>query len=395
MIEGRGLFPIRGTMTRFTGQFRFVRILVAPGAGKRSEMELAACIGRGNHRDQRLRGNSSRTRGKRFVTAFAWNCGMFAGQGEARLYMLGHLECRRLERLLGVAEVALIVRGRRGELARVRIGVALRADQRTQDIHRAAALRLVALPASKRSVLALQGERGVSMGLPVEQRRLEARLVVAGLAVRPGCARQKLSAVLVLVTALTLIVRHSPVEVDVLVAAGACHFRVLSLQRKWSLGVTEARARLRVLPTIGDVATLTSSPKLRVLKRAAVRIGVAILAALEFQALELKCGYSGHLARTGCMALHARHRLVLSGKREFRLRMVEAGDRLPGVHRVAASAFGPKLAAMLILVTGEAFPAQSEKGVVGVLELDLLRGRRRKLLRVVTRFAPKRPVLSL
>ena len=75
--------------------------------------------------------------------------------------------------------------------------------------------------------------------------------------------------------------------------------------------------------------------------------------------------------------------------------MIEAIGGFPRVLRMAVGAGSPQLTRMTVLVTGEAFAAKPEVGVVQVLRFEFLASRRQDTLRVMAVRALQLPVLAL
>ena len=213
-------------------------------------------------------------------------------------------------------------------------------------------------------------ERRLLVRFAREFRRLETRFRVAGGTVRTRRARRELAGVPVFVAIRAQLVRDRTMEVATLVASVAGLLRVLSQQRERGGGMVEIGARTVGLPPRGVVATVAGRARPRaksgLKKRAAVRIVVAILAACEAQSLEDQ----SLPVRRRRMALAAGYRPMLASEREARLRVREAGGRLPGVLRVAPGAGSTQLPGVLIPMARRALPPQTQERVVEVLDFD-------------------------
>jgi hypothetical protein len=127
-----------------------------------------------------------------------------------------------------MALVALVRMGRRGELSAVAIGMAGGADELTGNVHRAAALGLMAFRATKRGMFCFERERALTVRLAVKAGGFEACLVVTGGAVRSGRARGELAFVRIFMALLATLVRDGAPEIGAFVTRGTHHWRVLS-----------------------------------------------------------------------------------------------------------------------------------------------------------------------
>ena len=243
----------------------------------------------------------------------------------------------------------------------------------------------MAFGAFERGVFALQFEAALRMRRAIEFRRLEALLVMARRAIGASGALGKLSVVRILVALLTALMRNRFMKIRGLVTSGASDVGVLADQLELGLIVLEARVEPRFFPSIRRVAAIAAPAKLRFLKRAAMRVHVAVLASRKRHSLELHGG----------VAFDTRHLLMQPGKREMRLRMIERGDGFPILLAVAASAVGSKLPLMLVLMASEAFAFQAEKRLIRILHLYLRPRRRGDFLRVVASLAFLRAMFSL
>ena len=160
-------------------------------------------------------------------------------------------------------------------------------------------------------------------------------------------------------------------EVSVFMALRAIRLRVFPLQWKFRCLVIESRSRLAVLPARSVVACFTRPAKVCVLKRAAMRIGVAVLATAKCQTLEVREYLPFRRWRRSAMTLLASQRLMLSRERECGFRMTEPRRRFPSVLGMAAHALLAQLPCMGILMAVRTFPAQSQEAPVWILQLNL------------------------
>jgi hypothetical protein len=118
----------------------------------------------------------------------------------------------------------------------------------------------------------------------------------------------------IFVTLLTAFVRDLAVEVATLVTVRASQFCVLADQLELRLVVVEGAAGPRLLPAVRIVAAFAAAAKLRFLKCAAVRIGVAILTGRERDAFKLQRARSSRI-----VAFVTRHLLMLPRQHKLRL----------------------------------------------------------------------------
>ena len=160
----------------------------------------------------------------------------------------------------------------------------------------------------------------------------------------------------ILVTIRAMLVRHRTLEIVVLVALDAGRIRVFAVERKLRIVVIKAHTRLILVPTGGVVARFARALKLRVLKRALMRISVAALAVRKRQSFVTR----RFLAYLGLVAFLARHGLVQPSQRIRRSKVIKAARGLPGVLRMATHAFRPQLTGMYVLVTRGALAPQSQ-----------------------------------
>jgi hypothetical protein len=85
------------------------------------------------------------------------------------------------------------------------------------------------------------------------------------------------------------------------------------------------------------------------------------------------------------MTFLASERLMLSGQREGRFRVIEAGRGLPRVLRMTACAISTKLASVFILVTRDTLATQAQKRMIEILYFDLGLGRCGDVIRRMAR----------
>lgn len=139
------------------------------------------------------------------------------------------------------------------------------------------------------------------------------------------------------------------------------------------------------------MATLARTLERRILKSAAVRIRMAILAVCESQALVVRARFPGFRTVT----LDAAYVFVESREGESRTEMTKSLGRLPGILTVAAQTLSAKLAGVLILMATEALLAQAQIRLVEIFDFDFAVGSRRDMSGVVTLFARQLGVFSL
>ena len=147
-----------------------------------------------------------------------------------------------------MAKIAPIVVWRTTKVSAMVVGVASRADELARDVHGGASFGLMTIRAKQREVFPLKREGALLMRHPVEERRLEAVLVVTGRAVRSRFARGELPFVLIFVAIGAALMRHRPPEVAAGMAAPARNIGMLSDQRKLSGVVIKTAARVIIFP---------------------------------------------------------------------------------------------------------------------------------------------------
>ena len=139
----------------------------------------------------------------------------------------------------------------------------------------------------------------------------------------------------------------------------------------------ELLARTAVLPSAGGVTRLARPGELRILKRAAMRIGVTVLATGERQTLEAYCW----ICRPGTMTALASGGLVRSRQRKGSLCVIESRCRLPRLLRMTSRTRRPQLPRVRIGVATRALAPQPEERVLRIFDLDLHLRFRRHILR--------------
>ena len=269
-------------------KFSLMRILVAAHARHVAKMELPV------------------VRTAAFLVAIlARHGGMRTLQGKTGSLMIPHAEGGRLKAVHGVAGLAPVGPGSAGELASMRILMAVEAGLEPRAIVDTGSGRRVALGAGQPLVFAGDRVGGSLMTGLGERRWAPARKCVACAAVAAIGAVEKLALVLVLVTIQAFLVSYRSFEIRVPMTLQASHLAMLSIQRKFRGGVVESVRGPYLLPYIGVVAALASRHK-----GAPVGILVAWGARSEGQAGVLD--YFG-VARRRSMAFGALRVLVFTG----------------------------------------------------------------------------------
>ena len=160
--------------------------------------------------------------------------------------------------------------------------------------------------------------------------------------------------------------REFLLEVAIRVACSALHRRMLPQQRILRLRVVERAvqvAAVNAFPSGGVVARLAAL----LLETAFVRIGVAVVALAERQAL-----VAGRTLGVGSVALLALHRLMKSSQGITRLGVVEFPRRIFPIDEVVTlNAVLTEPAFVEILVASRARFGNPEKGFAQVLGLDV------------------------
>lgn len=179
-------------------------------------------------------------------------------------------------------------------------------------------------------------------------------------------------------------------EIVVLMARCTGRLRMFAMQRELGLVVVEAARGKNRFPPRSGMAALTRAFERRVLKRALMRVRVAILALGERQTLIPRHG----LAWPGAMTFLAGYIRVQAGEGEAGAEMIKSLGGFPRVLVVAAQALGAQLAGVGVLVAAEAFLAQTEKGFVKILDLDFAARGGRDVSSVMTLLTRELGVLS-
>lgn len=304
---------------------------------------------------------------------------MRSGEYKLRLGVALQAIRGRGERDLSVAGFAAVgIRGS-GELSAVHVRVALRTSGGFELVFRIFPAGLVALSALHGGVLAFQRKTALLVLFARVQRRLETGFRVARSAITPSRPGRELAFVHILMAIGALFMSDGLFEIGVLMTLEAARVGVLSVERELGQIVIESRFVAHRFPAAGHVAGLAGALEGRIDKRAAVRIGVAILATGEAQSLVP----GGRTPRCGRVALHAVQALVAPCQRIRGTAVIEARCRLPGLLRMAVRAFVAQLPAVRILMARRALGGQSKEGVVKVLHLHLGPNRGHDALRIV------------
>lgn len=289
VIEGSQFFPLPQVVASLARDGRSMRIGVAGNAGLILEVILA----------RRDRGCPR----QRLVAIHAQYRCMGRRESEFRGRVAGWTERGGPERILGVACLALVPVRCCRELAGVRIGMTIDADQLMDRVMCVLASRRVALLAFERSVLAFQTERTLLMRLLGEQRRFEAYFVMARGTVRPGGSSFELTLMDVLVAIPAQCMRHWLAEVIGFVTPRARDFSVLAIEGKRRGLMVEGGVARYGSPSGSVMAGLAGAGKLCILKGAMMWIVVTVLAARKRKTLVTWC----NLTRPGRVAFPARH----------------------------------------------------------------------------------------
>ena len=289
------------------------------------------------------------------MTLHARHCDVSTGERKARLLVPRNTECRRAEALHQVTVFTTIQVRRTGELLAVRVGVAIHAKRKLHFVVCCLPGRHVTLRAGHGRVLALERIGRCGVFFHREIRWLESLDAVAGSTITAVRALGELPTVRVGRVAIgALPVRHRLFEICRAVTLVALHGRMFSFQRVICFRMVKFPGERNGFPSAGVVAALTGGDE-----GAAVRIGVARGAFVEGHAGELH-----HFFRSAArqVTFLAGHMFMAPGERIARLRVVEARERFPAVHVVAALAIAPELAAVRIGMADEAIARQSEEG---------------------------------
>ncbi len=265
-----------------------------------------------------------------------------------------------------MAGLAPAVVRRSGKLAAVDVLVAVATPLEFDFVESRCSGGNMALGAGNTRMLGYEriGRRGV-FG-QAEFGRFEPLQSMARPAIAPVFAGQKLSAMRVgLVTIRALAESNRLIECCSRVARGAAHGRMLSEQRILRPGMIEPgvqRLRGNLLPGQGRMAGFTVR-----LEGSAVRV---VVAGRTF--VKSKADILHDFAASGwlLMTLHTANLLVRAGKGVLGLGVVKSRSSLPVVERVAGEAVPSQLAAVLVLVAGEAIARESQKSPVQVRDFD-------------------------
>ena len=179
--------------------------------------------------------------------------------------------------------------------------------------------------------------------------------------------------------------RNRCLEIALVMAVAASHAAVLSEKRISCFGVIEALQLGYLGPLRCVVARLA-----RAFEGALMRIGMAAGASGKRKpgVLDVRFGISDRSfqIRHRSVAFRAGYGGMRSRQRELRLRVVEAGRRLPGICRVALGAVRADLSAVLILVAACACAGKSQVSVIEILYLNSGPARRQDFLSVMALF---------
>ncbi len=261
-----------------------------------------------------------------------------------------------------VARFTTIGEWRTGELALVRVGVAIQASSEGQVVAGCRPRGDVTLRAGHRRVFPFERVGRGRVFLHAEERWLEAVHVVAGGTFALICTFAELAAVRVRGVAVRALREgNRPFEISARMTFQAVHLGVLPEQRI---------SRLRVVEFVGG----KNSPPARCCmagfarwnKCAAMRIFVTIGAFAERNAGELRL-----LLRTaGHVALLAHHLRVEARQRKSRFRMVELLRSFPIHEVVTLQTILSEPAAVNILVTRDAILRKAEERSARILHFD-------------------------
>ncbi len=329
VIKAADFTPITRVVAGVARLLGGVRVHMASGAGLIGEMILPG---------RRRRAAMDVSRGRvihvrhRFVTVGAEHGRMCVDQPKLGFRVTAQIESGWAERLLRMAEFTAVLIGRCAEFAAVRISMAIGAEQLAGFVDGFFAGRLVTEIAFEFGVLTFQLERALLVHLSRIKRRLEIGFIVAGGTVRARSAAVKLTAMDVFVALAAQSMRYRRAKIVVLVALLATGFPVFAAQRKVGLTVIEAARRNQRFPPGCRVASLAGALERRVLERAFVRIGMAVLAVGEGQPFVPRCGFAGFRGVT----FHACDIRMKTGQREGCPEVIESLGRLPCVLAMTA-----------------------------------------------------------
>ena len=167
------------------------------------------------------------------------------------------------------------------------------------------------------------------------------------------------------------------------VTPDAAHFDVRAQQRVIRFGMVELHRGTDLLPTRRGVAGLAGS-----FERALVRIAVAVIAGLKFDARKLH----GFLGAGREVALFAGHLHVLSGQRIFGFGVVEILGLFPVGHIVAGLAIGAELPFVDVFMAGHAILREAHVGGRQILLFNQVAQCRKHVRRGVALLASDRRV---
>ena len=319
-------------------EFSLVRVLVAGGAGAVFKFEGKNFVGTAR-RTERVAVHASKRRVR-------------AGQGEARVSMLGDSKRGAVEIDDRVAAFALVVIGCGGELVVMGVLVAIAARPKLYFVNCVLARRNVALCALHLDVFALQWIARSVVFLHSKEGRLPAIKVVAFRALAFLWASLKLALVGIRLVAIVAVrERELFLEVAVYVARHAGNLGVLADQRIFRFGVVEIKSRQHRLPTAGGVTGIAGFFEFPL-----VRINMAGGACVELH-VTIPCRSAG---RIRLVALFAGYFRMQPGEGITRLGMVEVLGCFPALDVVTLGAFVAELTFVRIVVAGLANGGKAE-----------------------------------
>ena len=233
----------------------------------------------------------------------------------------------RRERNLSVTGFAAVgIRGS-GELPGMDVRVATRTSRGFELVFRVSPGGFVALSALHGRVFSFEWKEAFLVLFAGVQRRLETGFGVARDTIAAGCPAGELAFVHILMTIGAFLVCHGLLEIGVLMALETAGLGVLSVKRELRQVVIESRFGSHGFPGSRYVAGLAGALEGRIHEGAAVRIGVAVLAAGEAQPLVTGRSTAGR----GRVALHAIDILMPARQRIRGTAVIEARCGLPGV----------------------------------------------------------------
>ena len=302
----------------------------------------------------------------RFVAIAAGNSHMSPVQPKPRFIMSGEAECGGKKSLKIVAILAAIEMRHGGELAGVRIVVAIRAMRELQFVERVFAFGNMTLPTRERGMFALQRIRGRGVFLQTKLRRLEAVDAVAGRTFIAGRSLRELPAVRVRPVAVRAFLKYQRLtEIALGVALHTINLGVLAEQREFRLVMVECAIQgwgRNPVPANRGVAGLAS---LR--EPAMVGIGMAV------------CTVTKRYSRVTRLFVHpddvaslAANFRMRAGERVACERVIELADvdRLPVAGVMTLQAIGAEPAIVAVLMASDAARRNSQECVVQILDFD-------------------------